>query len=235
LLIPLLDRLGVSTVFVLSLQDMNRFLAALWVLATLAVAFALDYQIKTVQVLPIESYPARITLDGITIAADPYATDEKSYTAFDVKDLNSKGYFPLHVIIQNASQGYVSLRIRNVVLVTSGGQELYTTSATIVVQDVIKGSLVSKLPKMRSHDPSVSTRSGSPLLDFTGKELTNRQIDPGIVSAGFIFFFNPEPKKALFSGGKLVIPELIDEATRKKIGPFAIPLDQANAAPSAAK
>ena len=196
-------------------------------------ASAGDYVIKKIQVLPIESYPARVSVGAITIAADPYPTDERSATAFDVKDLNSRGYFPLHIIIQNSSPSFVTIRTRNIVLEIEGGQKLYTTPATIVVEDVIKAGFVSKLPKMKSHDQSTSTKTGSPLVDFTTKELTNRQIEPGTVSDGFIFFFTSETKKNLFAGSKLFIPELIDEGSRRDVGPFSIPLDPAiSTAPS---
>jgi len=193
---------------------------------TLAVwGLALDYQIKIVRVLPVESYPNRVTEGLVTIAVDPYPNDEKSFTAFDVKDLNSRGYFPVHVIIQNSSPNYLTIRTRNVKLLAASGQEFYTTPATIVVQDVIKASLVSKLPKMKSRDASVSTKAGSPLSDFTGKELTNRGIEPGTVTDGFMFFFTPEPKKTFFSGAKLLIPQIMDEGSQKALGPFTIPLD----------
>jgi hypothetical protein len=204
----------------------NSLFAIVFLLAG-GMATASDYQVKTVQVQPIENYPAKVTIGAVTIAADPYPTDEKSLTAFDIKDLNSKGYFPVHIIIQNSSKDFVSLKIRNVVLVTEGGQELYTTSATLVVQDVVKAGFISKLPKMQSRDQATSTKTGSPLLDFTAKELSNRQIEPGTVSAGFIFFYNPEPKKPFFKGSKVMIPQLIDEGSRKTIGPFTIPLDPA--------
>ena len=194
------------------------FLFSVAVLAT-------DYQIKKVPVLPIESYPCRVTVGDVTMAADPYGTDDKSHRAFDVKDLNSRGYFPVHLLILNSARDVVTLRIRNIVLVTAAGQELYTTSATLVVQDVIKGGLTTKLPKMGSRDPAVSQKTGSPLLDFTAKEMTNRQIDPAVVSDGFLFFFTTEPKKPLFAGAKLRVPELLDEGSRKPIGPFIIPLD----------
>ncbi|HYK90297.1 MAG TPA: hypothetical protein VE398_16095, partial [Acidobacteriota bacterium] len=114
--------------------------------------------------------------------------------------------------------------VRNILLQTGSGQQFYTTSATIVVQDVIKAGFVSRLPKMKSHDQTTSTKTGSPLLDFTGKELTNRQIDPGTVSDGFVFFYTDEPKKNLFEGSTLLIPELTDETTHKPVGPFTIPL-----------
>ncbi len=204
---------------------MRTLFLAFWLLPV-AVLPASDYTIKTVQVLPIESYPARVTIGAITIAADPYSTDERSYTAFDIKDLNSHGYFPVHVIIQNSSPNYVTIRTRNILL-DVGEQKLYTTSATILVQDVVKAGFVSRLPKMKSRDQSTSTKSGSPLLDFTGKELTNRQIEPGTVSDGFLFFYTPDTKKNLFAGSKLLIPQLTDDSTRAAIGPFSIPLDAA--------
>ncbi len=211
----------------LSFPAMKTLARLFFLICLVPILPAADYLIKSVPVMPIDSYPSRAAVGGVTIAADPYPTDEKSFTAFDIKDLNTRGYFPVHVIIQNSTPNFVTLRTRNVVLVTSDGQELYTTSATIVVEDVVKAGFVSKLPKMKSRDQSTSTRSGSPLLDFTGKELTNRQIEPGTVSAGFIFFYNSEPKKPLFNGSKLLIPQLIDEGNRKTIGPFTIPLDPA--------
>ncbi len=206
---------------------MKAFVAALLVALAATGLQASDYQIKTVKVLPVDSYPARITIEGLTIAADPYPNDERSYTAFDVKDLNTKGYFPVHLIIRNATQSFITVRTRDIILTTADGQKLYTTPATIVVQDVIKGGLVSKLPKMKSHDQSTSTRSGSPLVDFTAKEMTNRQIEPGAVSDGFIFFYTDDPKKPLFAGSKLLIPKVTDDDNRKTLGPFEILLDGA--------
>jgi hypothetical protein len=174
---------------------------------------AVDYQARKVKVLPIESYPARTELGGVTIAADPYDYNDKSYTAFDIKNLNSRGYYPVHVIVQNSSQSYLNIRTRNIVLITPAGQHLYSTPATVVVEDV---------------SSSKSTKLGSPLSDFTGKELTNRLIDPGSVTDGFLFFFTPTPKKTdFFVGTTLYIPKLEEEGTHKGTGPFAIPLDSA--------
>ncbi len=202
-------------------------MAILGIMLETVLLLASDYEVKTVKVLPIDSYPARMTLDEVTIAADPYATNEKSSSAFDVKNLNSRGYFPLHVIIRNGSSKFLSIRTRNIVLITASGQQLYTTPATIVVGDVIKASLVSKFPKMKSHDQSTSTKRGSPLSDFTGKELTNRSVDPGTVIDGFLFFFTEDSKRNLFVGSTLYIPKLEEEGTRSALGPFAIPLDPA--------
>ena len=192
-----------------------------------ASVFALDYRIKTVKILPIESYPARTTVDGVTIAADPYDTDEKSLSAFDIKKLNSNGYFPLHIIIKNDTTLFLKIRTLNVTLVTASGQQLYTTPATVVVDDVVNSGLTSRIPIVGSSDSATSTKTGSPLSDFTGKELTNSFVDPGTVTAGFIFFFTQDPKKNLFSGSRLFIPKLEEEGSSKTLGPFYIPLNPA--------
>jgi hypothetical protein len=173
--------------------------------------FAADYVIKTVKVQPIDSYPARVSVGGVSVAADPYATDEKSYTAFDFKSLNTRGYHPVRLIIQNSTQDYITIRTRNIVLVDAGGTELYATSAAVVVSDLFKGDL--------------SYERGSPFSDFSGKELSSPRINPNSVVDGFLFFYIPKTKGPALAGSKIIIPEVLNDSTRKPIGPFVIPLD----------
>lgn len=218
-------QIGCEWLFVLSLFIMliMNTLPLLWALLVAPLA---DYQIRNVTVLPIDSYPARVTLGGVTIAVDPYSTDEKSSTAFDVKNMNSRGYFPLHVIIRNASSDYLSLKTRNIVLLTGSGQQLYTTPATIVVEDVIKEGAAFATPKTKkTNNAAASANMGSPLADFAGKELINRMLEPNSVSDGFLFFFTNQAKRDLFAGSKLVIPELLNEGIKKPLGPFTIPVE----------
>jgi hypothetical protein len=199
---------------------MKMLKIALWLAFSSVALVASEYQIKPVNVLPIESYPARKEVAGVTVAADPYGTDEKSFTAFDVKRLNSQGYFPVHVIIKNGTSKFLSLKTRNILLIVSSGNKLYTTPATLVVDDVVKSGLALKTPKKPK-----SKNVGSPLSDFTNKELGNRTIDPAAVSDGFLFFFTPNPKSDLFAGSSLYIPQIEEEGTGNPIGPFLIPLD----------
>ena len=194
---------------------MSRQLSLAILVVGASLAWSAEYRVKVVPVLPIESYPARTTVGGTTVAADPYPTDEKSFTAFDVKDLNTRGYYPVHVIIENKSENFLSIKTRNIVLVTSTGQELYTNSVTVVVEDVFSGS------------QSTSTKKGSPFVDFTEKELTAREIVPGKVVNGFLFFFSPGPNRNFFAGSTLRIPQITDEDNRRPLGPFLIPLDLA--------
>jgi hypothetical protein len=193
-----------------------------------SVAWPLEYRVKPVRLLPIESYPSQMTVGGITIAADPYYTDEKSYSVFDIKALNSRGYYPVNIIIRNKTSNYVQVRTQNIVLLTAEAQSLYPTSSTLLVEDVIKVGFISKLPKMSSHDQATSTKEGSPLIDFTTKELKNEPIDPGTTVNGFLFFYSAEKKKNILSGGALIIPPLTVEGGQKGIGPFSIALNPAS-------
>jgi hypothetical protein len=202
-----------------------KFIKMVPVLYLCLALFASDYQIKTVPVLPLESYPARTTVGSVGVAADPYSTDDRSYTAFDIKNLNSRGYFPIHVIIQNNSADFLTIRTQNVVLVTRSGQQLYTTPASMVVEDVVKPGKENRPQNSGGAGQTSSGKKGSPLFDFTNKELTNRLIDPGTVSSGFLFFFTSRPRSNPLIGGTLYIPKLEQEGTSKALGPFSIPLD----------
>jgi hypothetical protein len=203
--------------------DMKKCLCILWLAAGVLALTASDYTIKSVKILPLESYPAQITVEGIRIVADPYDTGDKSYTAFDVKKMNSLGYYPVHVIIHNTSQYFLLVRTRNIVLVTESAQQLFTIPATVVAEDLFKGSALDKLSEASRKAPA-SSKVGTPLSDFSEKDLTNKLLEPGKVSDGFLFFFNPDLKKNLFSGSTLFIPKLEEEGTRKSIGPFSIAL-----------
>jgi hypothetical protein len=187
---------------------------------------ASEYTIKTVEILPVDSYPAHVSVGAITIAADPYPDDEKCSTAFDVKKLASRGYFPVNIIIRNDSSTYLKIQTRNITLETRLGIQLYSTPAAMVVEEVIGDKYGDSLSTTVSGN-ILANKIASPLSDFTGKELTNQLIDPGTVYSGFLFFFSEKTKRSIFIGSTLHIPNLEEEGTRKAFGPFTIPLDPA--------
>ena len=204
---------------------MKTTIRTLLLLLFVASSQAADYKIKIVEVQPIESYPAQTSVDGITIAANPYSKDAESSTAFDIKNLNSRGYFPVHVIIKNETPSYLTIRTRNVLLFTPNGEQLYSIPAAIVVDNLSRAGLTKKEPS-KSNEPETSQKV-SPLIDFTSKELVAASINPGEVVDGFLFFFTEKRKVNLFAGSSLYIPRLEEEGTKKPFGPFTIRLDQA--------
>ena len=197
--------------------SLRPFVAAAALAAAAACsATAADYKIKPLNVLPIESYAARTTVAAVTVAVEPYATDEKAFTVFDVKDLNSRGFLPVLVLVHNGTANPLALRTRDIVLVTQAGQEVYSHPATLVVAEGVKGG--------------TSDKSGSPLADFTAKELIPGTVEPGRTVHGFLFFHGADRKKNVFADSALRIPKLTDETTRQALGPFLVPLAPAFAA-----
>jgi len=187
---------------------------------------AADYRIKTVDILPVESYPAHVSVGDITIAADPYPNDEKCFQAFDVKKLASRGYFPVNIIIRNSSPYYLKIMTRKITLETRLGNRLYSTPSAMVIEEVLGDKFGDSLSTTITGN-SAANKIASPLADFTGKELTNKLIEPGSVYSGFLFFFSEKTKRSIFVGSTLHIPSLEEEGTHKTFGPFTIPLDPA--------
>lgn len=187
---------------------------------------ASDYTVKQVEVFPIESYPARTAVDGITVAADPYPDNEKSSSAFDFENLNSRGFFPVNIIIKNESPYYLKIQTQSILLETRLGDHLYTTPAAVVVEELVGKKYVDSLSHLKAGD-TLSDSVASPLSDFTTKALTNSLIKPGAVQSGFLFFFSEKHKRSLFMGSSIYIPGLKEEGTDKLFGPFKIPLDPA--------
>lgn len=197
-----------------------RFL--LFILAPLMMAS--DYTIKPVEVLPIDSYPSRISADDITVAADPYPNDKKSSKVFDVEHLNSKGFFPVHIIIKNGSPYYVKLKTQNIALETRLGDHLYSTPATMVVEALIGNKYADSLSHLKEGD-RLSDKVATPLADFTNKELKSSLIEPDSVESGFLFFYSEKSKRSLFIGSTLLVPMLYEEGTDRTFGPFEIEMD----------
>ena len=61
------------------------------------------YKAKPYVPLPIESYPSRLTSEGLTVAVDPMFTDAIAARAFDKKDIVERGIMPLAIIILNSN------------------------------------------------------------------------------------------------------------------------------------
>jgi hypothetical protein len=179
---------------------------------------ALPIMAENYQGKPLDSYSAHITVSGVTVAAEPFV-ELKAASAFDVRDMAKRGYYPLYVAIRNDTSDYVSISTRKVVLSTMAGQTLYTTSAAILVEDMTRGG-------------GFKGKGGSSILDsMTSKELQNGQIEPGGTVEGFLFFFTTSPRKDFFAGAKLTIPGMTSRATGRDIGPFEIPLPAGGADP----
>src|SRR5271169_4568397 len=84
---------------------------ALIVLLIIAVAAAADKD-KRFAPKPAASYPGHQTMDGITIAAIPYTSEEQAKSAFDKKNPYKYGILPILVVIKNDTGKALRVRLQ---------------------------------------------------------------------------------------------------------------------------
>jgi hypothetical protein len=169
----------------------------------------------------------------VTIAVDPYETDEKIKTAFDVKGMEKLGIIPVNVIISNEGEDLISVSGQDVNLLDVKNQSIESTPTEEVVQLILN----------KGKEPSASGRSRSPLpfprkdsvrgdafeieTDFTNKALKEARVSPKSTASGFVFFRLPS-KQMKLSGYKVYIPEIKNLNTKQNLLFFEIEIKKSN-------
>lgn len=186
------------------------------------------YKNLAVEVGPVEGYASRQSQGPVTIAADPYPTEARIRTAFDVKGLSKLGLVPINLIISN-----------------QGPDSLSVDGATVTLLDPEYGSLQALPPKevvdmLLRQDRRRRRPLGVPLprlglgrgrsrvekqafeieADFIRKSLKHR-IRPRAMAWGFVFFQLPERKSRL-TGHKIIIPDVENDRTKQRLLYFDI-------------
>lgn len=172
---------------------------------------------------PATSYPARQTLEQLTIAADPFATEAKTRQAFGKLNPNRYGVLPILVVMQNEGPQALSLETMRLEYVTAEGQRIEATPASEVRYaagprrpDLVPGPL----PPL----PGRSSRRKNPLdaWEIEGRAFVAKMLPPKESAGGFFYFQAPHRP-----GAKLVISGIRVAATGKELFFFEIPLDAA--------
>ncbi len=209
-----------------TLRDVS--LLCLWCLLP-AWSSAGAYKNLAVKVGPVEGYASRQNQGPVTIAADPYPSETRIRTAFDIKGLSKLGLVPINLIISN-----------------QGPDALSIDGASITLLDPEYGSLPALAPRevvdmLLRHDRSRRGRLGRVPLpgsgigrsrvekrafeiedDFIRKSL-KRRVRPRSTAWGFVFFQLPERKSRL-TGYKIIIPDVENDRTQQKLLYFDIEL-----------
>lgn len=173
---------------------------------------------------PIEAYGARQTIDGLTIAAEPFETEQKTREAFGKLNPNRYGILPVLVLMRNDSGKTVDLSRMRVEYVRPDGRRL----AAIPPEEV---------PYYRGADrPRLTPRVPYPIPGRTGGQRRNpleaeeiqirafsaRMLPPGESAYGFFYFHT-----ASHTGACLYIVGIEDTSTRQPWFYFEIPLNAA--------
>jgi len=195
------------------------------------------YKARPYVPLPIESYPSKLTSEGLTVAVEPMFTDALAAKAFDKKAIVTSGIMPLAGIISNnngfpvkVEGGSIELLVREDRIRPVSPEEAITQifRRTRSPQEVRIPSPVP-FPPVKIYSSNIDAYD-----DFSRKHLGTKRIEPKSIAAGFIYL----PVKAFANlrenllESLIYIPDLYRADTGQPLMFFEIDLKPAlNAAP----
>ncbi len=186
------------------------------------------YKSPKVKLEAAGTYLFRQQQGAITIAADPYETQEKIKTAFDLKEMEKLGIIPIQVIVTNDGEDTISVSGQDINLLDSNNRSFEPLPVDEVVRAVVfKGGSprTSRGPSPLPF-PRGGGRKGDAFeieTDLTNKALNDLRVPPKNTRGGFVFFRLPDNRMRL-GGYKVYIPEIRNLKTRQNLLFFEIEL-----------
>ena len=171
---------------------------------------------------PIESYPDRQTVEKLTIAADPFSTEEKTRPAFGKLNPNQHGILPVLLVVKNDGGQTISLETMRVEYILPSRQRIDATPARDVPR--VQGA---KQPKIYPGPlPTPTPRIGGRKNPLAAAEIETRafaakMLPPGESASGFFYF-----QTSHRPGGVLYITGIREAATRRELFYFEIPFER---------
>jgi hypothetical protein len=184
-------------------------LLALVPVILLASTLLAGYKARPWQIRAADSYPSRLTSEGVTIAVEPLFRDDLAAAVFDKNDIVTRGIIPLAVVIFNDNDFPVRVDA-DTAEVINGDDQLHTLQPAEVVARVFKKS--GKGNWIPQPIPKVSTGDGKnedALADFDHKFLTGKVIPAHSSGGGFLYFSVPASDvRTYLSASRLYIPDI---------------------------
>ena len=168
---------------------------------------------------PAASYPAHQTNAQVTVAADPFDTEEKVKTAFGKNNPNPFGVLPMLVVIQNDSGKAIRAEQMKLEYIGSDRSRVAATPAADV--RYLKGPRRPNVMAGPTGVPKVLKRK-NPLdsWEIEGRAFAAKMIPPGQSASGFFYFeakFHP--------GSRLYLTGLSEADTGKELFYYEIPFE----------
>jgi hypothetical protein len=216
------------------MTERTRFFHSSWIAACailLSALFALaGYKTRPWSIRPAESYAARLTSEGVTIAVEPMFQDALAAQFFDKNDIVTRGIMPVAVAIYNQNDFPVMVQGTSVELICGEDRVRTLFPNEVVPRLFAKGKnvwLPQPIPRT-SNDQS----NREAIEDFDHKFL-NRKVVPGREKGGgFLYLRISEIKdiRGYLEKARLYIPEVYRYDTGKSMIFFEIDLHAAVAA-----
>jgi hypothetical protein len=174
-----------------------------------------------------ESYPSKLTSEGVTIAVQALFSDDLAARVFDKNDMITRGIMPLAVVIFNDNDFPVIIE-GDVIELINEDDHLHTLPPDQAVQILFqKGKKNILLPRLPIPTiPSDGSIDRAALDDFQYKFLGTRVAPPKGKAAGFLYLRIPvDDVRGYLHRSLVYIPRIHRQDTGKALIYFEIELE----------
>ncbi len=197
----------------------NRLRWPLLLLVSISAALPADNGKAKFEVQPVSAYPHRQTSENVTIAAEPYETDEQAHEAFGKLNPYRQGILPVLIVIQNNGPDAIRVDRIKMTYVLPDRTRIESTAA----QD-LKYIHGAKQPATVTGPvgPRIGRSKKNPLAEWEieGRAFSAKMIPPGQSANGFVYFEVPQSSQA----ASVYISGLQNAVSGKELYYFEIPM-----------
>ncbi|MBZ5495849.1 MAG: hypothetical protein LAP85_05560 [Acidobacteriia bacterium] len=180
------------------------------VLLLTALPMPAGYKVHPWKPRAIESYPSKLTSEGITIAVDPFFSDALAAQFFDKNDMVARGIMPLAVIIFNSNNFPVEVE-GNAIELLQDEDHIRTLSPAEAVHRLFATKPKAIRPPIPGIPPiKISNSNEDAVLDFRYKFLGVKRIEAHDTRGGFLYLpiSNPANLRKSLADAKVYIPNI---------------------------
>jgi len=175
----------------------------------------------TFQSKPVDRYPHRQTSEKVTIAAQPFLTDEETKEPFGKLNPWRYGVLPVLVVVQNDGKDTLRLDKMKVSYVLPDNTRIEATPASDV--KYARGAKPPKnLPSPSIPGLHIGQGGKNPLAawEIEGRAFAAKVLPPGQSASGFFYFQTPDTSAA----ASIYIDGLTNAVSGSQLYYFEIPL-----------
>jgi hypothetical protein len=204
-------------------MDQSRFAGLISTVALLLTAAALapaaDNGKVTFQAKPAADYPHKQTSESVTIAAEPFITDEQAKDPFGKINPFRLGVLPILIVIEN--KGKDALRVDHLKFVYTLADNTHVEATPAADIRFLNGASKPQTIPGPLGGAKVS-KGKNPLNEWEieGRAFTAKMIPPGQTASGFVYFQTSENSAA----ASVSVSGLVNAATGKELFYFDIPM-----------
>ena len=176
-----------------------------------------------------DSYSAKLTSEGVTIAVEPLFRDDLAAQVFDKDDMVTRGIMPMAIIIFNDNNFPVRVEASQIEII-GADEHIHTLPPGEVVSRIFKkGKKNVWIPQPIPRGPIGDGLNADALSDFDHKFLGSKSVAPHDKAGGFLYIHPPSTQDVpgFLSGSRVYIPDIIREDTGTRMIFFEIDLKPA--------